>query len=322
MTVRLAIILALCATSASALTLEFPANARAVTESIEQYSSRKLPISAFDDGDIQSIWAEGEVRQEAWHVPSSSITTLQILAPLREQLMDSGFDILFECEARDCGGFDFRYSLDVLSEPDMHVDLGDFRFLSAQRMGEERPEYVSLLVSRSSSRGFVQMTRIGAALPQASVISTSTKTPDATVPVLDTKIPTLTAMPADTELTVQLEEIGRAVLNDLTFQTGSSKLGDQTFASLETLATYLIANPNRSIVLVGHTDAEGSLGGNIALSKRRASSVQQHLITKLGVPIEQVKAEGVGFLSPMASNLTEAGRTINRRVEVILSSTK
>jgi hypothetical protein len=95
MTVRLAIILALCATSASALTLEFPANARAVTESIEQYSSRKLPISAFDDGDIQSIWAEGEVRQEAWHVPSSSITTLQILAPLREQLMDSGFDILF-----------------------------------------------------------------------------------------------------------------------------------------------------------------------------------------------------------------------------------
>lgn len=322
MTVRLAIILALSATSAPALTLEFPANARSVAETIEQFGSRKLPISAFDDGDIQSIWAEGEVRQEAWHVPSASITTLQILAPLREQLMGAGFDILFECEARDCGGFDFRYSLDVLSEPEMHVDLGDFRFLAAQRMGEERPEYMSLLVSRSSARGFVQMTRIGAALPQAAIVSTSTKTPDTTAQVLAGTTPTLSAMAADTELTVQLEEIGRAVLKDLIFQTGSSKLGDQEFASLETLATYLIANPNRSIVLVGHTDAEGSLGGNIALSKKRASSVQKHLTRKLGVPNAQVKAEGVGFLSPLASNLTEAGRTINRRVEVILSSTE
>ena len=44
-------------------------------------------------------------------------TTLQILAPLRDQLSEAGYEIIFECAANDCGGFDFRYALDLLPEP-------------------------------------------------------------------------------------------------------------------------------------------------------------------------------------------------------------
>ena len=74
--------------------------------------------------------------------------------------------------------------------------------------------------------------------------------------------------------------------------------------------------------MVGHTDAVGGLDGNVALSRRRASSVRDRLVGKYGVAGAQVTSDGVGFLSPRATNLTEAGRERNRRVEVILTSTE
>jgi OOP family OmpA-OmpF porin len=119
-----------------------------------------------------------------------------------------------------------------------------------------------------------------------------------------------------------LDGQGYFILEDLVFQTGSSELGDDAFSSLSTLADYLNANPSRTVALVGHTDSEGSLAGNIALSKKRARSVVKRLISDLGVNKTQLSAEGNGFLSPRASNLTEDGRAQNRRVEVIVTSTQ
>jgi OOP family OmpA-OmpF porin len=119
-----------------------------------------------------------------------------------------------------------------------------------------------------------------------------------------------------------LTTIGRAPLEDLTFLTGSSHLGDETFASLSELATFLNSNPDKSVALVGHTDATGSLADNMALSKKRAKSVVQRLVTVYGVPANQLEAAGVGYLVPRASNLTKGGRDQNRRVEVILTSTR
>ena len=88
------------------------------------------------------------------------------------------------------------------------------------------------------------------------------------------------------------------------------------------LGAYLLANPDKTVALVGHTDAEGSLAGNIALSQRRAASVLERLVSVYGVPRSQMEAEGVGYLAPRLSNLTEEGRRKNRRVEVIMTSTQ
>ncbi|SIO13724.1 OmpA family protein [Vannielia litorea] len=318
------------ASGADALKLEFPAGARQTAEQVETLGSYRLPISPFRNGDMQSVWAEGQVRQQAWQVQARGMTTLQLLAPLRAQVEASGFEVIFECEARECGGFDFRYATENLPEPDMHVDLGDYRFMAAHRMGEEKPEYVAFLVSRSAGRGFVQITRVGPEEAEADVLVASTKTPDLgeslidegdeddlAGPLLGFSTPSTTVMP----LTQQLEIHGRAVLEDLAFATGSSQLEVGEYTSLDLLAGYLKTHPERSVVLVGHTDAEGSLAGNIALSKKRAGAVEARL-TALGVPASQIKAEGVGFLSPITSNLTEEGREANRRVEAILSSTE
>jgi OOP family OmpA-OmpF porin len=120
----------------------------------------------------------------------------------------------------------------------------------------------------------------------------------------------------------RLEAGGFVVLEDLVFESGSSRLEEGDFDSLSALAAYLKANPGRTVTLVGHTDASGSLSGNTALSRNRALSVRERLLTTYGVPASQVTAEGAGFLAPRDTNLTEEGRARNRRVEVILTSTQ
>jgi len=293
---------------ARALTLEFPAMAAEIGARSAPLDSYFLATEGYRDGRaLHGIVAEGALRQESWRIGTGGLTTLQLMSPLRDQLVAAGYEVLFECAARACGGFDFRFRLDVLPEPDMHVNLADFRYVAARRAGapDLRDEYASLLVSRSANAGFVQLTRIGA--PAEGLVA-STKTPDPGA-----------ALPAIGE---RLERQGFAVLDDLRFSSGSARLGAGDYASLEGLAAYLQAVPSARVTLVGHTDAEGALGGNIALSRRRAEAVADALVARYGIDRARVAADGVGFLAPRFSNLTETGRMRNRRVEAVLTTTE
>lgn len=254
----------------------------------------------------------GSVTRQAFRLGGTGLSSYQIVLTLRQQLLDQGYDILFECEDDACGGFDFRYGTDVISEPDMHVDLRDYHFVSAARPGEA-PDLVSLLVSRSPSAGYVQVVQVGAGEAPAIEVTTSTKAEPGS---------TLSSNQPPGEIGAAMESIGRFVLSDLVFTTGSSTLGPESFTSLSDLASYLRDNPGKRVALVGHTDAQGALANNVLLSKRRARSVMARLISEYGVPASQLEADGIGYLAPIASNQTDEGRARNRRVEAILISTK
>lgn len=303
---------AVIAQPALALDLTFTGPATRTFAATEEFASYKLPIGPFQDGAIATLVAEGPRSQMAWRVESASGTTLGVADNLRQQIEAAGFELLYECETRECGGFDFRFETEVLPEPDMHIDLGDYRYLAAQRLGGAVPEYLSLFVSRSNTLGFVQMILVGGGTALPTEITTTTRTP--------TIRPTGPA-PNLAPLIERLETRGSAVLQDLEFTTGSAELNAAQYATLDTLAAYLKSNPDRTIALVGHTDSEGSLQGNIGLSRRRAQAAMTWLIRQ-GVPAGQVEADGVGYLAPVATNLTEEGRTKNRRVEAIVTSTR
>jgi len=301
---------------ALAVALEFPAPASTTATRREPLASYALPVGPWQDGQVPSRILEGPLEQTGWRLAAPGMTTLQILAPLRDQLDRAGFRTLWECETDACGGFDFRYSIDVLPEPDMHVDLGDFRFLSAERTGGDGPEAVSLLVSRSAEAGFVQVVSIGAAVPAVGSIPPAEQAGMAApVPVPDQA----DAVLQPSGLATALQVNGSAVLEDLVFGSGSATLGPGPFATLAALAAFLKQDPARRAVLVGHTDASGGLAGNTALSRARAASVRERLIAEYAVPATQITAEGVGYLAPRATNQTEEGRARNRRVEVILT---
>lgn len=321
------------AAPANVLTVEGPAAETAdKTEAVGSYS---LPVGPWRDGAMKTLPAEGTVHRSAWRIDQRGLATLQILAPLRDQLAAQGYTTLYQCDTEACGGFDFRYAADILPEPEMHVDLGDFRYLAAEKTTSEGTDYVSLVVSRSSEAGFVQIVRVGPEDPTAMTVTSSTKNPNV-LPLrsLDgagalgapegATIAALSLPPAGAAQTMgeRLETQGAVALDDLDFPTGSASLAPGDYPTLAALAAYLKDHPDRSVTIVGHTDAEGSLAANIALSKRRAASVLDRLVADYGVDRNQLAADGVGFLSPRASNLTEDGRSQNRRVEVMLTSTQ
>jgi OOP family OmpA-OmpF porin len=131
--------------------------------------------------------------------------------------------------------------------------------------------------------------------------------------------PLLPTSDAATEVSLLLEK-GSVVLNGLDFGSGAADLTEGHYPSLAALADWLKANPSETVALVGHTDTSGGLDSNIQISKRRAGSVRKRLIEVYGIPSAQIDAQGVGYLSPIASNETEEGRQLNRRVEAILTS--
>jgi OOP family OmpA-OmpF porin len=299
---------------APAFELRLPEGARISASRSETLSSTLLPTGPWSNGVLPARRVEGALDQTAWVFRAAGLTTLEILAPLRQQLSDAGFAILWECDTANCGGFDFRYAIDVLAEPDMHVDLGDFRFLSAERPAGNGTESVSLMVSRSAADAFVQVLRVGPPGPDG---DPPVPAPAAGAGPAPEWAPGTLAGASDTGRA--LTEQGFVVLDGLAFASGSARLQEGPFAALTELAAYLAQNPEARITLVGHTDASGDLAGNVALSRARADAVRDRLIAAHGIDAARLGAEGVGYLAPRASNLTPEGRALNRRVEAMLT---
>lgn len=304
--------LAILAQPVVALTLDLPAKVLDEETRSEVPGSYALPTAAFNGATVPSRPVEGALDQRAFRLEAPGMTTLALMGPLRDQVLAAGYEVIFECDARACGGFDFRFHTDVMPEPDMHVDMGDFRFLSALA-GEE---VVSILVSRSAGSAYIQITRVTKAPLAPKPVETPVKLEDDGTPrAVDATLPS-------SNIGAALDEVGSAVLDDLDFASGAATLTDGEYASLAAVAAWLQANPDGTIVLVGHTDASGSLAANTALSERRAEAVAEVLINRFAVDPARVEAKGVGFLAPIATNQTEEGRQKNRRVEVIITSTR
>lgn len=315
---------ALSAASAQAapqLKLQFPGPSETTLQRTEALASFRLAVGPYQSGKIATELTEGNLDQTAWRIAVPGSSTLEMIQTLRAQIASAGFKVIFECETEACGGYDFRYGTEVVAEPDMHVDLGDFRYLAAERTGPDGKEYLGLMVSKSPENGFVQLTRIGGAA--VAQLATSTKSTELPKPgTFALKPEALVSTPeTSTDLGKTLDLGQSLVLEDLVFGSGSSALADGTYASLTALAGWLQANPTKTVTLVGHTDASGGLSSNITLSKKRADSVRQTLIAQYGVAAGQVSANGVGPLAPRSSNLTPDGQQQNRRVEVVLTST-
>lgn len=291
-----------------------PAPASQIGGWADSPSTFRLPIGPFAGGTLPLREVAGAIDQRAYRMEGQRLTTLQLIGPLLTQLAQEGYKTLYQCETTACGGFDFRYGMDVLPEPQMHVDLGDFRYVAAERPASDGPDLVALLVSRSADSGFVQVTTItgvSAASPRQPALA-----------------PAAAATPAEPSAAAEQTGFGQGLLaegsvalDDLIFDSGSAALEDKDYASLKALADWLAANPTRHVTLVGHTDASGALLPNVALSRLRAQSVRATLVTKLGADPARIDAQGAGYLAPRASNETPEGRTKNRRVEVMLTPT-
>jgi outer membrane protein OmpA-like peptidoglycan-associated protein len=105
-------------------------------------------------------------------------------------------------------------------------------------------------------------------------------------------------------------------LKDANFDFAKAALRPEASPPLDSLAKQLVnAAGAVRIKVVGHTDHIGSSAANNKLGMARASAVRDHL-TSLGVPAGLIEVRSEGEDSPIATNQTEAGRQLNRRVVI------
>jgi outer membrane protein OmpA-like peptidoglycan-associated protein len=128
-----------------------------------------------------------------------------------------------------------------------------------------------------------------------------------------------------TDHAIELERVREDLLkltlsNEISFDFDSAAIKPAFKPTMYKLAEVLRKYDRNEITIIGHTDATGSEGYNQHLSERRAVAVRDQLIT-LGVPGSRLRAFGRGELEPRADNGNEAGRQLNRRVEILVQTT-
>lgn len=112
-----------------------------------------------------------------------------------------------------------------------------------------------------------------------------------------------------------LENSGKAIkIENIFFDSGKFELREDSFAALDFLFKFLSINPEIIVEINAHTDNIGSDPYNLKLSENRAGSVVDYLVKK-GIDKTRLFPQGFGKTMPVATNDTEEGRAMNRRVE-------
>ncbi len=118
-------------------------------------------------------------------------------------------------------------------------------------------------------------------------------------------------------MSTEIAERGSVALYGIQFDFDSAALQASSAETIAEIAKALAADPALNIFVVGHTDSEGDYVYNRELSKNRANSVVAALVGEHGVAAERLSAVGVGSVAPVASNGSDEGRELNRRVAIV-----
>src|SRR4029078_3243780 len=162
-------------------------------------------------------------------------------------------------EDGQCGGLAFGRALDVLPIPQMWLDGCEYRSFAGKKSEAGRDTYATLAVSKNNDAVTVQL-----------VV--------AAVGAIENKIVDAAAMATG------LGDTGHIALYGIYFDTAQAVVKPESKPTLEQIAALLKAQPTVKVVIVGHTDNQGTYQYNMDLSQRRAAAVAAQLTAAYGVP--------------------------------------
>ena len=274
--------------------INLPSSAKLVASDQSDTKNNSVAVSTWDrDRGISRLNITGKTVTNVYQIDGTSLTLDQMLKPIINNLKNRQFGIELYCKTQVCGGFNFRKNLEIFKPPFMLINVANYSVATAKKNNTA----VSLIASKLGTTIYLQVVSIG--INESDLIQ-----PDIKLEI--------------NRFSSTLINEGAIVLDDLTYRSGSSTLGDGPFNSLLELAKFLKSTPTASIILVGHSDSTGELSQNIELSKNRAQAVADRLIKNHSIEQSRISAQGIGFLSPKTNNSTEKSRKKNRRVEAVL----
>lgn len=259
---------------------------------VKDFDAARMQGAAFKDGQpTDARRLEGRVIRIAYRTgPGPSI--LEVSRNFETQLAKAGFETVLACDTDACGAIPFTESVDTLPVPQMWVDGFNYRYVAGRKSEGGRETWASVLVSQNNQDIYAQVT-------VAELGAIANKMVDAAA------------------MAKGLGEAGHIALYGIYFDTDKAVLKPESRPTLEQIAKLLAGQPQLSVFIVGHTDSQGAYDYNLDLSKRRAEAVAAELVKSFRIVPARLRTAGVGLLAPVGSNATDAGRALNRRVELV-----
>lgn len=266
-----------------------------------------------DDGDgFQRLPVEGITRATLMGAPRDK-ALLEIARSFENALSGAGFEILFSRRLQRGNDADTGFGarnwvrdLEDINGARPYERFGDSTgtrtqldsvytfasyYLSARRQTETEETYFALTIE--DSRNYYLMEEVTRAIMAEDTVTIS-----------------------ELGLRSGMDAEGKAILYGVQFDVGSAVLRPSSTASIEVIANVLRDRPGNFYV-VGHTSDTGPFDLNMQLSQDRAAAIIAALGRDYGIDTGRLQPIGVGPAAPLASNQNEAGRQLNRRVELV-----
>ncbi|HEU4779203.1 MAG TPA: OmpA family protein [Steroidobacteraceae bacterium] len=313
------------------------AGAKALTYTATDFDSLTLPLSALAavpgqrDGRNNQVFApvkklelEGRRTHLVYLLPDGT-APLAAIRNYQNATTAKGGRSLFECKDTECGGGQNmstggggRQSLAMYIWPKEKIT--DKMYSGAQ----------CALSQRITEQRFTAL-EVPAAKAHVAVLAFTSKADGecknfngrtfVMVDTLETKAMAQTMdSPTADEMVAAITTSGRVALYGILFDSSKAEVKPESKDTMAEIGKLLAANKTLRLLVVGHTDNVGGFPANLELSKKRADAVVTQLISQYKVDAKRLQAFGVAYASPVASNVEEAGRARNRRVELVANN--
>jgi len=289
------------------LLTRFPGSSIAAYNAI-QLDEAHLPIKMFtrDDRDKPTpdkvLTIQGKITTLNYRLPDGT-KPLEVVHNYEEALTGKGFQVVFKCGGLsdpDCSNMQSYLvnSGQVIKSGFGSADFGDSnRYLLAKRPNAQGDVYVlAYAMDGGSSASHVDLMVV-----EVKPMSTGQ------IKVLDAH-----------ELQQGLANEGKVAVYGIYFDTAKADVKPESKASLDEMAKLLKSDKALKVYIVGHTDNQGTLAGNLDLSQHRAEAVVKALLSTYQIEPARLTAKGVASLAPVATNTNDKGRALNRRVELVV----
>lgn len=268
------------------------------TRDFDEYQLITGPVTR--EGEIESGQSlEGRISTTVYEIPKSH-STLEVIRNYQNRFAELGFETLFSCADQDCGGRAFNLTVVPYIQGFGGNERGQ-QYLAARRQSGAGNTYASVYVTKNSSVGGATRDLVYVRLVLVDVEEMRSE-----LVVVDAA-----------EMQREIAANGRVALYGILFEFASAEILPESADALAEIAKLMREDPGLEILVVGHTDNEGTHEYNMNLSERRAAAVKAALIDDYAVNGARLSAHGVGFLAPVATNSSEDGRARNRRVELV-----
>ncbi len=258
--------------------------------------------SGVEEDELQTTTLEGEITKIIYVAPEK-LSVLKVQRNYQMALEGAGFEIIYEC----FGGIDeiprsiyIDYGPDSLGISGRNPFQGeDHSYFLAGIHEEDRNIYVSahtLLSTRFDGR------------------------PATALQILEEEPMDTGKVKVDIDADAMADDIekkGSVSIHGIHFDTDEASIKQESESTLAEIASLLEREEELRLMVVGHTDAVGSIEYNMDLSQERAEAVVNYLSSEHGISEDRLAPYGVGPLAPVASNEDEDGRAENRRVELV-----